>query len=233
MEHHSRIRPSSLARYQYVVTSAEGFVQRLATNLLPHGYWFYVLSTIPDHKDPLAVDEKLLGLYNVRSTRWSREEDKRKGVARIHYLRFERTFILIATHGEHPFFKDHEENIRDVRYKAIQFGDYAIKLRNGHASVKINLKAYQRLKAEYLAVALRNSKQWWEWRFGTFPYPSYAPIRRQAWNLWRQVNRLRKAAGETLIDKGCIRIKRMIVKPFGDRVELPCETESGSVEIQP
>jgi hypothetical protein len=213
-----RIRPASVAKYQYLTTSPEGFVQRIAVNLLPHGYWFYVMSTIPNHKDAQIVDANLLYRFNVPSTAWSRTQDKLNNVARIHYLRYERTIILIATHGEHTFYKHHhKDQIKDVRIKAIQFGDYAIKFRNGHASVKINLLGYQRLKAEYLGMALRNSAEWWDWRFRNFPYPSYAPVRRQAFNIWRQVNRARKVAGKPLIDKDCIRIKRLIVKPFGGK----------------
>ena len=34
--------------HRYETTSPEGFVQLLACNLLPHGYWFYVTGRIPD-----------------------------------------------------------------------------------------------------------------------------------------------------------------------------------------
>ncbi len=38
--------------YRYLTTSLEGFVQQLACNILPHGYWFYVRGSIPDGKRP-------------------------------------------------------------------------------------------------------------------------------------------------------------------------------------
>ena len=30
-------------QYRYEATSAEGFIQQLASNYLPHGFWFYVV----------------------------------------------------------------------------------------------------------------------------------------------------------------------------------------------
>jgi hypothetical protein len=40
-------------------------------------------------------------------------------------------------------------------------------------------------------------------------------------------------AGKELISKGCIRIKRMIVKPFGDKVDVPGEAEEGNAGTRP
>lgn len=42
--------------YKYEVTSLVGFLQRVATHLLPKGYYFFVQGNVPDGKDPVALD---------------------------------------------------------------------------------------------------------------------------------------------------------------------------------
>ncbi len=44
----------------------------------------------------------------------------------MHYLRFSRYFVLVATHGVHPFFEQEAKAIRDVRRIPIKFGGYSI-----------------------------------------------------------------------------------------------------------
>ncbi len=51
--------------YRSETTSPEGFVQHVACNLLPHGYHFFISGRVPDRKDPLAVDRKLLAKYRI------------------------------------------------------------------------------------------------------------------------------------------------------------------------
>jgi hypothetical protein len=41
--------------YRYEAMSVEGFVQMIASNYLPHGYWFYVTGQVPEGKDPSAI----------------------------------------------------------------------------------------------------------------------------------------------------------------------------------
>ncbi len=73
--------------YRYLTTSLEGFVQQLACNILPHGYWFYVRGSIPDGKDPLSIDAKLLDRYGLQSLVSSgREESCRDWQTSIIYV---------------------------------------------------------------------------------------------------------------------------------------------------
>ena len=46
--------------YRWVATSVAGFVQQLAVGYIANGYWFYVAGSIPEHKNPAAVDGKLI-----------------------------------------------------------------------------------------------------------------------------------------------------------------------------
>ncbi len=47
-------------QYRYEATSEKGFVQQLATNILTHGYFFYVQGHVREGKDPREIDKKLL-----------------------------------------------------------------------------------------------------------------------------------------------------------------------------
>jgi hypothetical protein len=90
-------------QYRCVAITVEGFVQQLAGCLLPHGYWFYVAGRIPPHKDPERVDAKLIARYGIDLSKRERARRKQRGYANLHYLRYERFFVLLATKGEHRF----------------------------------------------------------------------------------------------------------------------------------
>ncbi len=90
--------------YRCVAASVEGFVQQLAVAYVTHGYWFYVRGEIPERKDPAAVDQKLIERYGIAISKWARARRKRQGLANMQYLRHERTFVLLATKGQHEFF---------------------------------------------------------------------------------------------------------------------------------
>jgi hypothetical protein len=101
-----------MSSYRCNATSVEGFVQVLATNYLPHGYWFYVSGIVPEGKDPERVDEKLIERYGVAISRQGRVRRKHAGLANLHYLRFGRFWLLLATHGRHEFFDREEKNLK-------------------------------------------------------------------------------------------------------------------------
>src|SRR3954463_15579288 len=105
--------------YRCVATSLEGFVQQLAVAYIAHGYYFYVTGFVPEGKDPEAIDRKLLDKYGIRLSKFSRYRRKALGQASIQYLRFERFFVLIATHGKHLFFLDDKEGGEGERIKDV------------------------------------------------------------------------------------------------------------------
>jgi hypothetical protein len=100
--------------YRYEATSVEGFVQQLAVAYIAHGFYFYVTGVVPERKDPAAVDRKLLEKYGVSMSKWTRARRKAEGLANVHYLRFERFWVLIASPGRGHLFFD-EERFLDVR----------------------------------------------------------------------------------------------------------------------
>ncbi len=117
--------------YRYLTTSLEGFVQQLACNILPHGYWFYVRGSIPDGKDPLSIDAKLLDRYGIAISRQQRSRRKLQGLANLHYLRLGRLWFIFATHGKHPFFEQEQNNIRDARKVPVLVGGYSLSVKQG------------------------------------------------------------------------------------------------------
>ena len=124
-------------QYRCEAKSVTGFVQQLACCYLPHGYWFYVTGWVPEHKVPDAVDRKLIEKYGIGISRQSRARRKRVGLANMHYLRFSRYFVLLATHGLHPFYEHEAKAIRDVRRVPIKFSGYSIAYKRGRLQEEV------------------------------------------------------------------------------------------------
>lgn len=205
--------------YRHVAITPEGFVQQLAVGYITHGYWFYVVGTVPDGKEPADVDRKLIRRYGIDISKWARARRKRSGLANVHYLRHGRFFVLLATHGLHPVFQ-HEANVlRDCRRAPIRFAGYSVSCRGGHAHVRIDKETYLEFKAWMLERSSFVSVEQLCNAFREVPFEPYAPVRRQLLAVWRAVNRARGAASLELLPVDCIRLRRRIVRPFGDANE--------------
>lgn len=214
-------------------------MQYVSCNLLPHGYWFYVTGRIPRNKDPRLVDAKLIEKYGANVSPSERHRRKRAGVANIRYLRLERFFVLLATHGRHPFFEEERQAIRDVRRVPLRVGDYAISYRRGgrtrektpdrkwHSHVAINRRKANQLKAHFRELALRLSAERLALKFYWLPYAAYAPVRRQLLGILKEVNRVRKLAGRSRLPYEVLPLRRRPVRPF-ERLGDPGGDASGN-----
>ncbi len=228
--------------YRHSTCSVEGFVQQLVSNYLPHGFWFYVSGVVPEGKDPMLVDRKLILKYGVDKSRQARARRKQAGFANLHYLRFERYWVLLATHGAHEFFELEARNMRDARRVGIQFQGYSIGVKRGgfvrknapgdppvrdgkyRVRVQIAAKRYREMKAYFVDIATHRSVESLAFELYKVPFEPYAPVRQQMLNILRLVNRARKEAGYELIPPTVLRYRRRIVKPFYpaiDRGRLP------------
>jgi hypothetical protein len=212
--------------YRCEAVSVEGFIQQLAVGYVARGYFFYVSGRIPARKDPHRVDEKLVARYHIELSKWARARRKRSGVASVQYLRHEDFFVLLATHGQHPFFVEEGQNVCDVRRQAIRYAGYSVSFRGGHVQVRIDLPQYRELKAFFEEQATRWSGERLARAFYELPFEPYYLVRRQEFHILRAVNRRRKEAGLSLLPRECIWLKRRPVKPFGERIERV--TPSGS-----
>jgi hypothetical protein len=224
--------------YRCVATSRAGFIQQLAVSYIANGYFFYVIGSVPERKDPAAVDRKLIDRYGVNVSKWSRVRRKRAGAARVQYLRYGRDFALIATPGEHRFFVDEAAVIRDVRREPVKIFGYAVSHRRGHVHVRIEREAFKRLRADFGARALGERCESLATDLRQLPFEPYAPIRRQLLRILAVINRRRRMGGLACVPLEALRLRRRIVKPFdlvGERAlfgsERPGGTASGGRRV--
>lgn len=218
-------------QYRFEATSPEGFIQQIATNYLPHGYWFYVSGWVPKGKEPSLIDIKLTDKYGICISRQARARRKVAGLANLHYIRYERFFVLLATHGKHPFFAEELANIRDIRRIPIKFGGHSLSYKQGgflrregggeavadekwHSRVQIERDRYTELKAYFLDIACRRSPDYLGRQLLNLPFEPYAPVRQQLLNLLRLINKRRHASGLERLAPDVLRYQRRIVRPF-------------------
>jgi hypothetical protein len=213
--------------YRCVATSVAGFVQQLAVAYITNGYYFYVAGQIPVHKDPAKTDQKILAQYDIAVSKWARARRKREGRANLHYLRYGRWYVIIATHGVHPFFAAEASRLRDIRRQSLSFMGYSISCRRArgggahHASVRIARGRFAELKARFEMAAPHLSVEELCSAFRSLQFEPYAPVRAQFCRLLRAVNRRRKTGGLEAVPATALRLHRAPVQPFAgeDREE--------------
>jgi hypothetical protein len=218
--------------YKYETTSVTGFVQRIATCLLRHGYVYYVQGLVPEGKDPRATDVKILNKYDVVQSESKRARRKQRGLANLQYLRFERTFVLMATEGAHFLFDKEKKNLRDIRQLPITIDGYSIYLKQGdfkkklsrdaervrddkwHARVLISKERFKDIRAYFLDIACRRKVDVLVAEINALPFEPYKPVWRQLRKLVLLINEKRKAAGYAAVPMTAVRWRRTIVKAF-------------------
>lgn len=204
--------------YQFEATSVGGFVQQVAVAYLGHGYFFYVTGYVPEGKDPAAVDDKLLAKYSIGISKWARARRKASGLANCQYLRHGRFFVLLASHGNHPFFEG-EEHFKDAREEPIKFAGYSISAKRGadgrwRPSVRIHPDKYRELRAYLVGLATHRTVVALSHELRQIPFEPYGPIKVQLLSLLRAVNRARKTAGFEPVPPSALRLSRRGVRPF-------------------
>lgn len=224
-------------QYRYVATSRAGFIRQLV-NYARHGYVFYVKGHVREGLDPTRVDEKLLGLYDVRKTDAQRHWRKKQGDCNFQYLRFERTWVLMLTPGERPteFTKREKNNVRNLErgepltvigYSISRvMGDFirnrdkpegvegAVRDTKQRVRVQISKASFRELKGEFLRHARTRSEDWYRMKFYHSGFEPYAPIRKQLLDLLRMVNAARSPHGLSKIQPDCIRYRIEPVKVY-------------------
>lgn len=218
--------------YKYEVTCLVGFLQRVATHILPKGYYFFVQGLVPEGKDPAALDAKLLSKYDVAKSEGARRWRKSQGLGNVQYVRYKRSWLLMATHGDHPIRDGEGKNLKDVRRVPIQIGDYSVYVKRGNYLLKraindpptpdgrwrvrvlIAREPYRELCAYFLSIACHRSADSLAAGLFALPYVPYAPVRKQLLKLLRLINARRQAAGYSKIPPTCLRFKREIVRAF-------------------
>ena len=215
--------------YRCVATSVAGFVQQLAVCYVGRGYYFYVRGGIPAHKDPAVIDRKLVDRYGIAVSKWTRCRRRKQGHASMQYLRHGEFFILLATHGEHPFFTSEGRLVRDIRRQPLRFKGYAIGCRPArgggplHPSVRIARGEFAARNTRLGRIAVHRSVEDLSRILRSLPYEPYAPVLDQLRILVRSLNRRRKAAGLEPVPSAVLRQRRRPVRPFAPRSSEPLE----------
>jgi hypothetical protein len=208
--------------YRCVATSVAGFIQQLAVAYVARGYYFYVSGLIPEHKDPAETDQKIIARYGIAVSKWTRARQKKAGLANVQYLRYGRFFIILATHGQQPFFDAEARQLRDIRVYPLHCLGYAIGCRPGrhdgtfHASVRIEQNLYRELKARFEGLAVHRSVEDLCRGLRSITFEPYAPVRDQLRGLLRAINRQRRAAGCEPVPTTALRNWRSPIKPFAE-----------------
>lgn len=221
--------------YQFVAASVAGFIQQLAVGYISHHYYFYVTGVVPLQKYPQKTDRKILDAYGIEVSRWSRARRKQVGQASVQYLRCQRFYVIIATHGVHPFFEAEAKNLHDIRKRPILFQGYSIGCRRErgggayHASVRINREVYRELKVRFEQMAVNASVGTLCRELSALPYEPYAPVRTQYLCLLRAINRRRAVAGLEAVPRQALRLRRAPVRPF----EAGSEANESAVRFPP
>jgi hypothetical protein len=218
--------------YKYEVTSLVGYLQRVATHLLPKGYYFFVQGLVPEGKDPAALDAKLLAKYDVAKSEGARRWRKSQGQGNVQYVRFNRSWMLLASHGDHAIRDGEGANLKDVRRAPLRIGDYTLYVKRGNYLKKISSDAsaapdgrwrvrvliarepYRELCTYFLSIACHRRAEALAEELFALPYVPYAPVRKQLLKLLRLINGKRQAAGYAKIPPTCLRFKRDIVRAF-------------------
>lgn len=203
--------------YRTEASTLPGFVQQLAVCYVANGYFFYVLGRVPANKDPAAIDAKLVERYGIACSKFVRYRRKQAGRANVQYIRFRDTFVLLATHGEHPFFADEAGQVRDLRRVPLKVEGYSISAKQGRAVVRIDREEYRALKAYFLSLAVHRSAGFLADEFAAVPYEPYAAVRGQLLCIWRAVNGARELAGFEPVPRECVPARRRIYRPFERR----------------
>lgn len=199
--------------YRYLISSPSGLVQQLV-EYLKRDYFFYVVGQVPEHKDPLSVDQKLIDRYGLAVTPQAKQKRLRtRNIAKVHYLRYGSFFVLVASHGTGPFWEAEAANIRDFRKRPLIFYGYSISIRGDGPHVRIRREEFGRLRDFFHRAALWD-ESWWHRKLREFPFEPWGGVIRQLLRLHREVNKIRLTARKPPLPYAWLRTKRHPCRVF-------------------
>jgi hypothetical protein len=202
-----------MERYRYVATTLEGLVHQVVSRYVSSGYRHYIQGYVPKGKDPRSVDRKLLAKYDIAVNKWERYRRRRRQQECVHYIRFGRTFLLLAIPGSHSLFFE-EEPVRDIKEEPIVVKPYEIRLWKGRANVRLDGDVFKELRRELLRRASwRRVEELCE-TFRSLPFEPYAGVRFQLFGLLDEIRRKRGCVGSPGLLNASVPFKRSCVRPF-------------------
>jgi len=204
--------------YPCEVQNVAALLQQVGVHYVGRGYFFYVQGCIPEHKNPGKTDEKIVRQYGLDVSKWNNYRKRQRGEASVQYVRFRHHFLILATWGEHSFFAQEKNLIRDVRRVPIKIAGYSIGYRTTRFGPRVTVRLeewhFQTLKDLFLEQAKIENATTLETQLQSFQFVFYAPVCRQVSQIIRAVNQQRKIAGLDLVDPARIFQPRRSQKIF-------------------
>lgn len=178
--------------YDHSVPSLGLFLKRIAIDYMRYGYYRWAMRGISPHSDLLAIDRKLIATYGVTQCRTSRMRIRKQGLAVVQYVRWKRTFIVLATEGVHEAF----DRIcsYDVRVSPLHYHAYSIGVKNNRIEVRIRSQVWNGAYKKQLAIALVPTESL-EKSLNALPYYRFPGVVRQLLKLTSEINLRRQVAG--------------------------------------
>ncbi len=196
----------------YLVKDIHSLVQLVSSNYFTRGYYFYTTGRIPKDKDAELIDLKLIVKYQTHTAQSKNYRKRKAGLASVKYLRYGRTFVLLATHGKSPIFQD--EKLKDARSSPLVLWGYSIGVNPQTHKVTIKLHRDTVKRLEMLVMKrVRWSQKSWERFFWRIPFRPYSGVRTNVFAVLKVLNQARRAFRLRPIDwRRCVR-KRVASKP--------------------
>lgn len=176
------------------------FLRRIAIDYMRYGYYRWALRFIPPERDPQKLDAKLIEAYGVTACRTTRMRQRRRGLAVVQYVRWEHTFVLLATEGTHEQFDRLRSH--DARNAPLHIGAYAIGVDGSHVVVQVRQRVWLAISKRIHANAL-GDRTIVETRINALPFYRFPGVTGQLRDLVRTVNQRRRVAGLPLIVIDC------------------------------
>lgn len=177
------------------------FLRKIAIDYLRYGYVYHSgIKQIPEGKQLWRIDKKLLSHYQVSYCPSVKVRRKKKGIARVSYVRFGREFLLLSTEGEQvtEFQAFAKYADRDFRVKPLAVHGYQISLIAGTPVIEIQKLRYARQACFVLSQFAKSSPQVRGLVSGISPF-NFPGVVRQKRRLLERVNGRRRKANLPLV----------------------------------
>jgi hypothetical protein len=175
------------------VKNIDGALSQI-TRLAGNGYYFVFYNQLKPGKDPERLDEKMIRLWSLDQPYWKREKRRRGHAPSIWYLRYKQHYLLLSTHGrgpegsDHPFFKEYQNQLFDIRRYALYFCGYSIRYPRSKATgkyqafVRLDKPTYEMVRDRFIEIGIRESyreREAIEAEFKRLPYQPYREVGNQ------------------------------------------------------
>ena len=224
-----------------ILKNVDGALSQI-TRLAGSGYYFVFYNQLKPSKDPSKLDDKMIRIWQLDQPYWKREKRRRGHAPSIWYLRYNRHYLLMSTHGRaadgeaHPFFEEYASQLFDIRKYALYFCGYSIRYPRSkttgkhQAFVRLDKATYELLRDTLCERAIREryrSQDVMEAEFERLPYQPYREVRNQLCRVLKQVNKRRsRYHGFKPVRLQCIPSRMRPVRLYDDDV-----AESGPMNL--